>query len=398
MITAARGQEYTATAVVGITGLVGLIEMQLVDTDGNIVTTQSTLNIIELLDEFNVGTGTYVATRVAPMILGSYVVEFSNDGSFDAETVSAENLTVVAGSVTPVLPPIPVDPSVGPYDGPCLAWTDADRVAACCSAVVGTDTSVYDTAVAAASELLFQASGRKYPGQCEQTVRPCVTRGCGFQVLSRGFVVWPAWWFYGWNGGQWGWGGTSWKMPNFSGCGCTPLSRALLPGYPVVEISQVLIDGAVVDPSTYRLDDYRYLTRIGETDGVANVWPACQALNLAAGEVGTWSVTYTYGQSPPNLGQEAATQLACEIYKACDPDADCALPNGVTRIIRQGLTIEKLPTLTWAFQRQRLGAKGEWRTGLSLVDMFLSAYASNGLMRRPTAWSPAFEYAHRYGS
>lgn len=395
MITAARGQSYTATAQIGTTGLVGILEMQLVDVDGNIVTTASTLNIIELLDEFNVGTGVYVATRVAPMILGSYVVEFSNDGSFDAETVSAENLTVVAGSVIPVLPPIPVDPSVGPYAGPCLAWTDGDRVAACCSAAVGTDTSVFDDSIAIASEILFNLSGRQYPGQCEQTVRPCYTSACGFQVLSRGYVVWPSDWLYG---GGWGWNGINWSFPSFTGCGCQPLSRVLLPGYPVVEISQVEIDGVVLAADEYRLDDFRYLTRMADADGHARQWPSCQALDRPDGDVGTWSVTYSYGQSPPNAGQNAATALACEVYKACDPDAECLLPDGVTRLVRQGLTIEKIPTLTWAFQKARNGSRGEWRTGIAQVDMFLNAFAGNGLMRRPTVWSPAYSYARKYGS
>lgn len=395
MITAARGQQYTATAQIGITGLVGLIEMQLVDVDGNIVTTASTLNIIELLDEFNIGTGTYVATRVAPMVLGSYVVEFSNDGTFDAETVSAENLTVVAGSVTPVLPPIPVDPSVGPYNGPCLAWTDSDRVALCCDSAVGTDTTVFDDAVAMASEVLFNLSGRQFPGQCEATVRPCVNRGCGFQTLSRGYVIWPADWFYG---GTWGWSGATWNYPAFAGCGCDPLSRVLLAGYPVVEVTEVKIDGAVIAATEYRLDDNRFLTRMADADGNPQYWPSCQALDKEDTESGTWSVTYTYGQSPPNIGQQAATTLACEIYKLCaDVDDECRLPDGVTRIIRQGITIEKIPTLTWAFEKARNGSNGQWRTGMAAVDLFLNSFNPSGLKRRPTVWSPAFQYARRYG-
>ncbi|MDH4038935.1 MAG: hypothetical protein OEV86_15790 [Candidatus Krumholzibacteria bacterium] len=395
MITAARGQAYSATVQVGITGLVGLIEMQLVDTNGNIVTTASTLNIIELLDEFNIGTGTYVAARVAPMVLGSYVVEFSNDGSFDAETVSAEDMTVVAGNVVPVLPPIPVDPSAGPYNGPCLSWTDGDRVAACCSSAVGTDTSVFDDSVAMASEVLFNLSGRQFPGQCETTVRPCATRSCGFQQLSRGHVIWPADWFYG---GTWGWDGGRWNYPAFSGCGCTPLSRVLLAGHPVVDVTEVKVDGVVLNTSEYRLDEYRFLTRMADTNGNPQWWPSCQALDKPDTETGTWSVTYTFGQSPPNIGQQAATVLACEIYKLCaDVDDECRLPDGVTRIIRQGITIEKLPTLTWAFEKLRNGASGQWRTGIAAVDLFLNSYNPSGLKRRPTVWSPAFQYARRYG-
>jgi hypothetical protein len=202
---------------------------------------------------------------------------------------------------------------------------------------------------------------------------------------------------YGWNGSQYGWNGQAWSFPHFTGCGCVPLSRVLLPGYPVVEIAEVTIDGVVLAASEYRLDEYRYLTRIGDTDGSPNTWPSCQALEKPLGEPGTWGVTVTYGQSPPNLGQDAATQLACELYRACDPDAECRLPYGVTRIIRQGLTIERLPSLTWAFQGQQDG-RGQWRTGIPLVDAFLGAYNPAGLIRRPTTWSASGgAYARRYG-
>ena len=51
----------------------------------------------------------------------------------------------------------------------------------------------------------------------------------------------------------------------------------------------------------------------------------------------------------------AAAQLGCEIYKACsgaESSGDCALPSGVTRVTRQGITIEKLAFTTWAYQRE----------------------------------------------
>jgi hypothetical protein len=171
-------------------------------------------------------------------------------------------------------------------------------------------------------------------------------------------------------------------------CGCRPLDRVLLSGYPVREITEVKIDGAVVDPLTYRLDGWRYLVRM---DGLS--WPSCQAMDLWDTEDGTFSVTYRYGQDPPLVGSHAAAQLGCEIYRACTNSNDCALPTGTTRVARQGVVIERLAFSAWGLQN------GIWRTGLNLVDAFLNSVNRGHLIRRPTVWSPArhMQYARREG-
>jgi hypothetical protein len=375
---------YTFYADLGASGLEGTAGVA-VYLGGTLITARTTSGIAQLG-----ATTVYAVTITTPATPSPTQYNANVDDGTDVQWIWPFTVATDANSQLN-----PITPGVGPYPGPCLAWTTGDEVAACCSASVGTDTSVFDDAIVAASEFLFNASGRQYPGQCEQTVRPCANYGCGFQVLSRGYVIWPGDWLYA-NAG-WGWNGNTWRTPAFTGCGCAPLSRVLLPGVPVVSITEVTIDGDIVPADEYRLDDYRYLTRLGETDGVAHHWPACQALEKDLGEIGTWGVTYQYGQTPPYLGQNAAKALACEIYKACDPDAECALPDGVTRIIRQGITIERLPTLTFAFQKYRMGARGEWRTGIGAVDLFLNSFAGNGIMRRPTVWSPAFAYSRRYG-
>jgi hypothetical protein len=120
-------------------------------------------------------------------------------------------------------------------------------------------------------------------------------------------------------------------------------------------------------------------------------WPWAQNLTLADTEDHTFAVTYTYGADPPELGVQAAAQLACEIYRACEGDANCALPAGVTRIQTQGITIDKLAFTNWGFM------DNVWRTGLSLVDAFLSAYNPARLQRRPVFWSPGRrQYAQRW--
>ncbi len=267
----------------------------------------------------------------------------------------------------------------------CSPWITGVDVAECC-AVDCDDPSQFDNAAIQASDILFQLSARQFAGTCEQTVRPCRTQcDCwGFQVLSRGHIVWGnQWGWWGWNY----WTGDCWE----NSCGCTPLSTVTLAGYPVQAVTEVLIDGAVVDPATYRLDRQRNLVRVSDPPepDVALRWPACQNMALPDTEEGTFSVTYTYGRTPPAEGVAAAGQLACEIYKACIGQ-ECALPSGITRIARQGVVIEKPAFVTWGFQSGKSrGLPRGWVTGLPLVDNFLNAHARNGLSRRPTVWSPA---------
>jgi len=267
--------------------------------------------------------------------------------------------------------------------GPCTPWASAQDVWNCCgqpTTTIGEGSFAEECPVdmtqyaLEASQVLYELSARLYAGQCEKTVRPCIQQWCGLQVLSRGYVVWP-WYELGWTGSFWNWPG--WR----NGCGCSPLSQVLLSGYPVREITEVKIDGAVVAPDEYRLDERRWLTRMADVDGNVQLWPACQRLDLADTESGTFSITYRYGQDPPVTGIHAAAQLGCELYRACT-GGECILPSGATRVTRQGVTIERGGFTQW-------GYKGStWQTGLSLVDAFLNSYNRPGLMRRPTIYSP----------
>ena len=244
-----------------------------------------------------------------------------------------------------------------------------------------------------ASELLFQFSGRQFNGRCTQTRRPCAD-GCS----------WPSWLFPGLSPGApqypvgydgWGWWGTGWGWgaAGCNSCGCTPLSSALLAGYPVVSIEEVEIDGVVLASDQYRLDEWRWLTRMADpTTGEAQRWPSCQRLDRPDGEDSTWSVTYVYGITPPLSGQKAAAQLGGEIYKSC-LGGDCALPTGTVQRTRAGITIQKAPFISWG------QINGRWATGLPLVDAFLTSVNKRGLTRRPIAWAPGrgARYARRVG-
>lgn len=299
----------------------------------------------------------------------------------------------------------------GPVEGPCTAWITGDEVAECCAiSSPSTDQlDQFDVFAVEASMLLFELSGRKYAGSCEQTVRPCAA-GCGCWGAGGAAVQGTAAWYWAPWQGVWSWWGEGYA----SRCGaCSPVSKALLPGYPVTGIVEVKIgdtvlpeiavDGPSVGQPNWRLDGWRELTRLGYIDdqGIrqSRWWPACQDLSLPDGQPGTWSVTYEYGTAPPLAGVEAAKQLACELQKSCS-GGDCALPAGVTRVQRQGITIDRGLLLTWGAATNARGIKtGGWTTGLTLVDAFLSAYNPFGNRRRPGFWSPDLpEYAQKLGT
>lgn len=252
---------------------------------------------------------------------------------------------------------------------PCTPWATVADVWDCCPTedVTASGAAVYEDVLVAATELLYALSGGRFNGGCEVTLRPC-TQGCS--------CWFPSGWGYGvagigWDGWAWGWNGQVCDH-----CGCGSLEQVELVG-PIRVVSEVKVDGVILDPAAYRVDEYRWLVRL---DGGA--WPACQNLALDDTEVGTWSVTYTYGVDVPMLGRMAAAQLACNLFSACGGGGDCALPPGVTRYTRQGVTVERSAFLAFAYD----AATGAWATGMPLVDAFLAAW---GARRRSFVWTPA---------
>lgn len=278
---------------------------------------------------------------------------------------------------------------MAPEVGPCTVWVTGDDVAACCDSE-GTDTSIYDEVASEASSLLYELSGRQFAGACSQTVRPCGDPcSCwgGSGIYGGWSGTYGVWTWASW-GGVWGW-----RDDCGNSCGCGYLSRAKLPGYPVTAITEVKVNGDVVDPSGYRLDGYKWLTRLWDATDPDNptpqYWPGCQNLSLDDDQSGTWSVTYEFGVDPPLAGVKAAAQLACQLYRAC-AGLECQLPTGATRVTRQGVTIER--GLLASFLRPG-------QTGLVQVDAFLAAYNSVGMRRRPAVFSPDVQqFARRLGS
>lgn len=249
-------------------------------------------------------------------------------------------------------------------DEPC-SWSLGEG---CCA-----DWSSYDPALQAqatryATLILWSATGRRY-GACTHVVRPC-GRWCddGFNYYwGDGFWV-P----YVYNG-VWRncWCGTG------PGCfKCAPDCQVWLPG-PVNAITQVKVDGTVIDPATYRVDDNQWLVRVKTSTTDTACWPQCQDFNLASG-TNTFFVTYTRGVAVPTALLDAAKTLACEYAKACLGQA-CALPGRVTNVARAGVTVSMLDVET-------LLDKG--LTGIKTVDDVIVALNPYGIKGRARILSP----------
>jgi hypothetical protein len=146
------------------------------------------------------------------------------------------------------------------------------------------------------------------------------------------------------------------------------IDTALLPA-PTREVVRVMLDGVVMDPTTYRVDENRKLVR---TDG--QLWPMCQDMAAADDQPGTWSVTLTVGEDVPTLGRRAMGQLAAELARDCAGE-DCSLsPYEVTSISRQGVNL--------SFGSPNEVAPAIGQMGLRWVSLFVNTYNPNGLKRR----------------
>lgn len=255
-----------------------------------------------------------------------------------------------------------------PLSGPCTAW---DPLWGSCSIPTVSPCTTGDAA-AMATEVMWQASGQRF-GTCPVTIRPC-RRQCSTNWAGpRWWNAWPRSLY----AAEHGWIDMSCGTCT-SGCSCTTMSEALLPA-PVDAVTTVIVDGVVLDPSAYRVDDNRMLVR---TDGLT--WPTCQNMTLPDTATGTWSVTVEVGEPVPVLGRQAVGELACEMLKACAGE-DCQLPANVTSLIRQGVNVQYPPHAA-----QEIAERGYFG------GLFIQTYNPNRLQGRPVVYdvdAPRFRRA-----
>lgn len=328
---------------------------------------------VETVYEFGVATevtnpqvGAYVLALPPGLPTGIWTYLVVGTGAVEAE--DEHTFEILASGVL-----APADSEVATF-GPCQPWIDGDDVAAYDSSLgVGSATYLLDDVASMASQVLFEASGRQFPGICQRTVRPGP-----MECSCWGRTSLTSSWAWVYLGGGWGW-----LDGNGNRCGCGWVSEVRLAGYPVREILQVKIGGvALATTGEYRLDRRRNLVRLADPGPpvVQRAWPNCQNFALEDTEPGTFSVTYSWGQQPPMLGKMAAAALAAELYKAITLGLECKLPTSASRVVRQGITVERIvPTAKMI----REGA-----TGIQPIDVFLAMTNPTGKRRRSAVWTP----------
>lgn len=248
---------------------------------------------------------------------------------------------------------------------PCEPW-DIDL--SCYELPEDLDAAIILRWQTVSTQILWALSGRRW-GICPIEVRPC-RRSCldlwpiGLGVYSGHMVP------YVHDG--------VWRNANVCGCGvtcsCGELCEVYLEG-PVNAITEVTIDGAIVDPADYRVDAPGMLVRQN-----GECWPSCQDLSAPAGAEGTFVVTYELGLVPDEAAIAANSEYTYEFIKACVPDCGkCRLPRRVTQITQQGMAAQFIDP-------QDFMEKG--RTGIYLVDQWLNAVNPNSLPAPSRVRSP----------
>jgi len=216
-----------------------------------------------------------------------------------------------------------------------------------------------------ASGLLWSMSGRKYSGITTVTERyVCQNRIFRYGASANTYQAVLL-------------DGAIFNIPSdeFEGGvtdGMSPESRIRLRGRPVTKIHAIRRrDGVVLDPSAYYLVDH---STVQAASGIP--WTPC---NL--------EITYSYGTYAPTMGRMAARTLAIEFVKLFEGSDDCALPQRVTSIARQGVSYTLLDSQDFI---------EEMRTGIYMVDLFLKSTNPDKARAKARVFSPDVPRGRRY--
>jgi hypothetical protein len=233
-------------------------------------------------------------------------------------------------------------------------------------------------AATAASDILYELSGRVYPGNCGPvTVRP-VSRPTDIDTRAWGATLSTV----GWVASQ-GFASAygSFNPAVLAHYGSLEPPTIELP-YAVTEILRVKVDGEVIPPGEYELRDFKSLVRIRPSADAVPVarygWPTSQVMDLPDTEPGTFSVTYMFGGAPPAAGLLAARKLA-ECLVLPQMGSTEHYPKRVTSVARQGVTAAITDVMD-------LVMKGG--TGIYEVEIFLNSVNPHRNPRQAAVWSP----------
>lgn len=308
-------------------------------------------------------TGLYIYNWTAPVSGGLYNITWN--GEISAANYSAsEIINVYAPSAVTV--------------GPCEDGWDVDT--SCCAEWDTYSTDLQEAAKGYARLVLWAATGRRF-GLCSVTTRPC-GRYCsgadggiyGYYWNGEGFFV-P----YLFNG-EWR---NCWCGFGLGCMTCQPDCQVYLDG-PVNSIVNVIQNGSVVDPSTYRVDNGTWLVRTHDASD-DDCWILRQDFNKGITADQTLQVSYLKGTPVPPALVRAGGELACEWAKAC-VGAACRLPQRVTSISRQGVTVSLADVDALLMNNL---------TGLPSVDNVIHAFNPYHIQSRMQVVSPDIPIGRR---
>ena len=146
-------------------------------------------------------------------------------------------------------------------------------------------------------------------------------------------------------------------------CSCAGVNGVLLTA-PVGDILEVKVDGVVLDPDSYHVEDGERLIR----HGIGAAWPACGGKDF--------TVTYLNAHKVDAMGAYAGGVLAFEFLKAITAAKNCRLSARATAVSRQGINMELAP-----------GMFPDGTTGLEEVDVYLRLWNPDGLKHAPAVYS-----------
>jgi hypothetical protein len=157
----------------------------------------------------------------------------------------------------------------------------------------------------------------------------------------------------------------------YGDCGCTYV-KSLDLGRAYAEVLGVSIDGVVLPETDYELVGYRYLRPAGNQ----TTWPVRQDLDAPITESDTFAVYARPGYMLGQFGEAALGRLICEYSKGMCGEK-CALPNNVTQIVRNGVSM----TLS-------SGLFPDGLTGIREVDVFIKSVNPYALTTVPKVVTP----------
>lgn len=121
-------------------------------------------------------------------------------------------------------------------------------------------------------------------------------------------------------------------------CGSGDRVRLFSTVGPVVDVTEVKVDGAVIDASGYRFyPSPQLLYRVPP-----DVWPTRDHKWADCGDDGTMCVEVTVGSEPDAWAVNVHTELVCELLKSCTGQT-CRLPKNATSVSGQGVSITISP-------------------------------------------------------